>query len=106
MDLNRRFALGCDRPDDLVGSEGDISELRAFEDFLLHLLIARLASALTARCGDDQLTSELMNLVLELRAEARATKNWGMSDKIRDRLKALKVVVEDRPEGVTWRREA
>jgi cysteinyl-tRNA synthetase len=56
--------------------------------------------------GDDRLTSELMNLVLELRAEARATKNWGMSDKIRDRLKALKVVVEDRPEGVTWRREA
>jgi cysteinyl-tRNA synthetase len=56
--------------------------------------------------GDDQLTSELMNLVLELRAEARATRNWPMSDKIRDRLKALKVVVEDRPEGVTWRREA
>jgi cysteinyl-tRNA synthetase len=56
--------------------------------------------------GDDQLSSELMNLVLELRAEARATKNWGMSDKIRDRLKALKIVVEDRPEGVTWRQES
>ena len=56
--------------------------------------------------GDDHLTAELMNLVLELRAEARTTKNWGMSDKIRDRLKALKVVVEDRPEGVTWRRES
>ncbi|MGE5194710.1 MAG: cysteine--tRNA ligase, partial [Deltaproteobacteria bacterium] len=56
--------------------------------------------------GDDQFTSELMNLVLELRTEARATKNWPMSDKIRDRLKALKVVVEDRPDGVTWRRES
>ena len=39
------------------------------------------------------------------RAEARATKNWPMSDKIRDRLKELKVVVEDRPDGVTWRRD-
>ena len=56
--------------------------------------------------GDDQFTAELMSLVLELRAEARSTKNWPMSDKIRDKLKALKVVVEDRPDGVTWRREA
>jgi cysteinyl-tRNA synthetase len=55
--------------------------------------------------GDEAFTSDLMSLVLELRAEARATKNWPMSDKIRDRLKALKVVVEDRPDGVTWRRE-
>src|SRR5262249_48606354 len=55
--------------------------------------------------GDDRFSGELMDLVLELRAEARATKNWPMSDKIRDRLKAFKVVVEDRPDGVTWRRE-
>ena len=55
--------------------------------------------------GDDEFVSGLMGLVLELRAEARTTKNWPMSDKIRDRLKALKVVVEDRPDGVTWRRD-
>lgn len=55
--------------------------------------------------GDDEFASELMGLILELRAEARATKNWPMSDKIRDRLKALKVVVEDRPDSVSWRRE-
>src|SRR5262249_47146695 len=59
----------------------------------------------SAAGGDDQFTAELMSLVLELRAEARATKNWPMSDKIRDKLKALKIVVEDRPDGVTWRRE-
>jgi len=59
-----------------------------------------------ASTGDDLFTAELMSLVLELRGEARATKNWPMSDKIRDKLKALKVVVEDRPDGVTWRREA
>lgn len=56
--------------------------------------------------ADDGFTSALMDLILELRAEARATKNWPMSDKIRDRLKALKVVVEDRPDGVTWKRDA
>jgi len=46
-----------------------------------------------------------MELILELRAEARATKNWPMSDKIRSRLKELRVVVEDRTETVSWRRE-
>ncbi len=58
-----------------------------------------------ADSGNDQFSGELMNLILELRAEARTTKNWPMSDKIRDRLKALKVVVEDRPDGVTWRKD-
>ncbi|MBI5761734.1 MAG: cysteine--tRNA ligase [Planctomycetales bacterium] len=53
--------------------------------------------------ADDGFAGELMNLILELRAEARTTKNWPMSDKIRDRLKELKVIVEDRPDGVTWR---
>ncbi|MBI3866596.1 MAG: cysteine--tRNA ligase, partial [Planctomycetia bacterium] len=55
--------------------------------------------------GDDEFVSGLMGLILELRAEARATKNWPMSDKLRDRLKSLKVVIEDRPDGATWRRE-
>jgi cysteinyl-tRNA synthetase len=58
----------------------------------------------TSTGADDAFASELMKLILELRAEARTTKNWPMSDKIRDRLKELKIVVEDRPDGVTWRR--
>jgi cysteinyl-tRNA synthetase len=70
---------------------------------LLGVFVRPLPKAASA--GDDGFTAELMGLVLELRAEARSTKNWPMSDKIRDRLKALKVVVEDRPDGVTWRRE-
>ena len=56
--------------------------------------------------GDDEFAGELMGLILELRAEARSAKNWGVSDKIRDRLASLKVVVEDRPDGVRWRRES
>ena len=60
----------------------------------------------TATAGaDDGFANQLMELILELRAEARATKNWPMSDKIRSRLKELRVVVEDRTETVSWRRE-
>jgi len=62
--------------------------------------------AKTPASGDDQFIAGLMDLVLELRAEARATKNWPMSDRIRDKLKGLKIVVEDRPDGAAWRKES
>jgi cysteinyl-tRNA synthetase len=54
--------------------------------------------------ADDGLTGALMQLVIEIRAEARKSKNFALSDKIRDSLAALKVTIEDRPEGTTWKR--
>lgn len=44
----------------------------------------------------------LMNLVLEIREEARAQKNWGTSDKIRDGLAAAGITVKDGKEGASW----
>jgi cysteinyl-tRNA synthetase len=55
--------------------------------------------------GDDGFTNGLMQLIINLRAEARKTKNWGMADQIRDGLAALKVTLEDRPEATLWRRD-
>jgi len=54
---------------------------------------------------DDGLANELMQLILEIRSDARKAKNFAVSDKIRDRLNALKITVEDRPDGTsTWKR--
>lgn len=47
-------------------------------------------------------TDGLMNLVIDIRKEARTKKDWATSDKIRDDLKALNVVVKDGKEGTTW----
>jgi cysteinyl-tRNA synthetase len=55
--------------------------------------------------GDDGFTNGLIQLIINLRAEARKTKNWGMADQIRDGLAALKVTLEDRPEATLWRRD-
>lgn len=44
----------------------------------------------------------VMDLVLELRSEARANKDWGTSDKIRDGLAAAGIVVKDGKDGSTW----
>jgi len=39
------------------------------------------------------------------RENARKTKNWAQADEIRDELAGMGVVVEDGPDGVTWRIE-
>ncbi len=54
--------------------------------------------------ADDAFANGLMQLILDIRADARATKNWSVADKIRDALKNLNVVVEDGKEGVRWSR--
>jgi cysteinyl-tRNA synthetase len=45
----------------------------------------------------------LVQLLIELRAEARANKDWATSDKIRDQLKELGIILEDRPDGTVWK---
>jgi cysteinyl-tRNA synthetase len=55
--------------------------------------------------GSDAKSKSLdaaMALILELRQEARASKNWAMSDKIRDSLAAANITIKDGKEGSTW----
>ena len=54
--------------------------------------------------ADDGLTDALMDLIIGIRQEARAAKNWVVADKIRDGLKEAGVVLEDTPTGVRWKR--
>ncbi len=53
--------------------------------------------------ADDTDDADIEALVDQRRA-ARAEKNWAESDRIRDELKAMGVVVEDTPQGMKWHR--
>jgi len=53
--------------------------------------------------GDDKLVNGLMQLFIDLRNEARKSKNFAMADQIRQRLGQLGVTLEDRPGGTGWR---
>ncbi|MBR4382826.1 MAG: cysteine--tRNA ligase [Selenomonadaceae bacterium] len=53
---------------------------------------------------NPELINALMKIILSLRQDARAAKNWATADKIRDELKATGIVVEDTPNGATWKR--
>ncbi|MDI6767697.1 MAG: cysteine--tRNA ligase [Bacteroidota bacterium] len=49
--------------------------------------------------------NDLIQFIIELRAEARAQKLWAMSDKIRDGLGKLGIVLEDKKDGTRWHRD-
>ncbi len=45
---------------------------------------------------------EVMQILIELRNEARAQKNYALSDTIRDKLQAVQITLRDTPEGTIW----
>ncbi|MCG8582290.1 MAG: cysteine--tRNA ligase [Bacteroidales bacterium] len=52
--------------------------------------------------GNDELLSETINLLLNLRIDAKANKDWTTADKIRNELQALGVTIKDTKEGFEW----
>ena len=60
---------------------------------------------LSAAAGDETGAGPFIDLLLEVRKELRKEKLWALSDKVRDDLKALGVLVEDTKDGTSWRWE-
>ncbi|OAI18818.1 cysteine--tRNA ligase [Methylomonas lenta] len=53
-----------------------------------------------------ELTEEYINQQIQLRLVAKQNKDWSKADEIRDGLRQLGIILEDRPDGTTdWRRE-
>nr|WP_307775324.1 cysteine--tRNA ligase [uncultured Cetobacterium sp.] len=48
------------------------------------------------------MTTELIEFILELRREAREDKNWAFSDKVRDRLLEMGIKIKDGKDKTTW----
>ena len=57
------------------------------------------------RAKEPGTVDQLMGLIIEIRNEARKTKQFALSDAVRDGLKKIGIVLEDRPDGTGWRRE-
>ena len=53
----------------------------------------------------DELTPQLLGLLIEVRDGARARRDFRESDRIRDRLKEVGIALEDGPDGTKWKRE-
>ncbi|MGD0542264.1 MAG: cysteine--tRNA ligase [Tepidisphaeraceae bacterium] len=57
------------------------------------------------RAKEPGTVEQLMALIIQLRNDARKVKQFALSDSVRDGLKKLGIVLEDRPDGTVWRRE-
>lgn len=92
----RRINLVNDGKDSLSATDRNLlrSELKAF---VLDVLGLQVGVA-----NSDSKLAPVMDLVLELRQQARANKDWTTSDKIRDGLAAAGIVVKDSKEGTSW----
>ena len=54
---------------------------------------------------DNSLPDQLMKLIIQLRQQARADKNFGIADSVRKGLAEIGITLEDRPDGTIWRKE-
>jgi len=69
-------------------------------------MLRTLAGVIGLRLQDKKGSADadpFINLLIDVRTEARKQKQWALSDLIRDRLKELGVTIEDSKDGTTWR---
>ncbi len=78
----------------------DDAQLKPAQDTLRELT-GILGLRLSGKTGSGD-ADKFINLLVEVRSEARKQKQWAMSDLIRDRLKEMGVTLEDGKEGTTW----
>ncbi|MCC6416746.1 MAG: cysteine--tRNA ligase [Gemmataceae bacterium] len=94
----------------LEGGKPAAQDVRSFERGVIVLrelsqILGLFAEApKAAPGGDDQLVGGLVQLLIDLRAEARKAKNFALGDQVRQRLGQLGITLEDRPGGTLWRR--
>jgi len=66
-------------------------------------VLGLLPTAGEVESSDGQRESALIEMLIDMRAQARADRDYARSDAIRDQLAALGVVLEDRADGTIWK---
>lgn len=79
-------------------SAGDLEVLRAE----MNSFVSDVLGLSFEKVGNDEALTAAMDLVLEMRKNAREQKDWSTSDKIRDRLAEAGIVVKDGKDGASW----
>jgi len=73
--------------------------VKSFNSFVNDIL--GLQNDSSVESGNEK-SSELIDLMLKMRQEAKLNKDWAMADKIRDELKSINIVIKDTKEGTDW----
>lgn len=54
--------------------------------------------------SSHEIDEEYINQQIELRQKAKTEKNWKLADEIRDSLKAIGIILEDKSTGTSWKK--
>jgi len=80
-----------------------LDELRATMHLFAQELLGLNEERGTRNEEREMAFGSVVDMVLELRAKAKAAKDWATSDHIRDELAALGFEVKDTKDGATWK---
>ena len=82
-------------------TEGSLERLR---ELMRTMVFDVLGLVREQDAGDDQVLDALVKEFIQLRAEAKARRDFAASDAIRDKLAAAGILLKDTKEGTTWQR--
>ena len=81
-------------------SEADIERLKGiYATFFFDILGLKTEESIG---NSNELTDELMDLIIDFRTAAKIQKDHATADKIRDKLKSLNIEIKDQKEGASW----
>ena len=76
---------------------------QVFHDFIFNIFgLVDETQTIGNDGGDHELLDNVMQILIDMRQEARANKDWATSDKLRDALQAAGVQIKDGKEGASW----
>jgi len=84
------------------GSLNISSETLSFLQIKMKAFIEDVLGLMLEKVGNNDALDGVMQLIFDIRKNARDSKDWTTSDLIRDKLKALDIQVKDGKDGTTW----
>ena len=83
-------------------SEADLAELKeVFKLFLFDIL--GIKPEQQAEGGNNEAYGKVVDMLLQMRIDAKANKDWALADKIRNELTALGFEIKDTKDGFEWK---
>ncbi|MGO4743033.1 cysteine--tRNA ligase [Serratia quinivorans] len=92
------------KAEDMTAANGMAAELRKLAKVLGLLQQEPEQFLQSGAQADDGEVAEIEALIKQ-RNDARKAKDWALADAARDRLNEMNIVLEDGPQGTTWRRK-
>ncbi|KAF0238112.1 MAG: cysteinyl-tRNA [Prolixibacteraceae bacterium] len=86
-------------------SADDMTELKSFFHSVVFDILG-LKQEQTTHLGESEILKGTVELLIRLRQEAKANKDWATSDKIRNELNSIGIEMKDTKYGVDWKIKA